>query len=79
MVPLTVDARRLLCPMPLIRLQNAIKGLPVGQPVAILCTDPGVKEDIPTWCRMYRHTVESIKEDPQTHEIQITVTVGGAQ
>lgn len=57
-----VDARRLLCPMPVIRLQDAINELPIGQTVEITCTDPGVKSDIPAWCRINGHHIEQIQE-----------------
>jgi tRNA 2-thiouridine synthesizing protein A len=52
-----VDARRLLCPMPVIRLQDCINQQPPGAEVRITCTDPGVQHDIPTWCRINGHSV----------------------
>lgn len=51
----TLDARRLLCPMPVIRTQQAVKKLQSGDVLEIICTDPGTLHDIPTWCRMYEH------------------------
>lgn len=70
-----VDARRLLCPMPVIRTQDAVAKMQAGEYVRITATDPGVKNDIPAWCRINGHKVESIevKED----EIMITVEVSG--
>jgi TusA-related sulfurtransferase len=52
-----VDARRLLCPMPVIRLQDRINQLPPGSEVRITCSDPGTQNDIPTWCRINGHSV----------------------
>ncbi len=52
-----VDARRLLCPMPVIRLQDCINQLPPGSEVRITCSDPGTQSDIPTWCRINGHSV----------------------
>jgi TusA-related sulfurtransferase len=52
-----VDARRLLCPMPVIRLQDRINQLPPGSKVRITCSDPGTQNDIPTWCRINGHRV----------------------
>ena len=52
-----LDARRLLCPLPVIRTQNALKALPVGAQLRVHCTDPGTLHDIPTWCRLNGHTV----------------------
>jgi tRNA 2-thiouridine synthesizing protein A len=54
-----VDARRLLCPMPVIRLQNCINQQSTGTSVRITCTDPGTMNDIPAWCRINGHTVVS--------------------
>jgi len=61
-----VDARRLLCPMPVIRLQDCINQLPAGANVRITCTDPGTLNDIPTWCRINGHTV--VSSDQQQDE-----------
>ena len=57
-----VDARRLLCPMPVIRLQNCINQQPPGTSVRITCTDPGTMNDIPAWCRINGHTVVRVDE-----------------
>ena len=58
-----VDARRLLCPMPVIRLQDCVNRQPPGTRVRISCTDPGTLNDIPTWCRINDHQVLSIHEE----------------
>jgi len=57
-----VDARRLLCPMPVIRLQDSFSDIAVGAIIEISCTDPGVKNDIPAWSRINGHKVLSIEE-----------------
>jgi len=57
-----VDARRLLCPMPVIRLQDCINQQPAGTKVRITCTDPGTLNDIPAWCRINGHSVVSSEE-----------------
>jgi tRNA 2-thiouridine synthesizing protein A len=59
----TINARNLLCPMPVIRLQDTLKHLPIGDCVTIMCTDPGVRFDIPAWCDVHGHTLLSIEED----------------
>jgi len=61
-----LDARRLLCPMPVIRLQDCLAKQPGGARVRITCTDPGTMNDIPTWCRINGHQVLD-NEQPQ-HE-----------
>jgi TusA-related sulfurtransferase len=70
----TVDARYLLCPLPVIRTQDQAAGLRPGDRMRVLCTDPGVLHDIPAWCRIYGHTVADITR--QGDEIAITIRVG---
>jgi tRNA 2-thiouridine synthesizing protein A len=54
-----LDARRLLCPIPVIRTQNAIRQLQAGEMLKVLATDPGVMQDIPAWARIHGHEVVS--------------------
>lgn len=67
----TLDARGQLCPMPVIRTQQEIKALAPGDTLEVVCTDPGVKEDIPAWCRVNGHEVMSIVEE--NNEIRVTI------
>jgi tRNA 2-thiouridine synthesizing protein A len=60
---LEIDARHLLCPMPVIRLQDAVAQAQPGQRVALIATDPGVQQDIPAWCRMHGHEILSCVQD----------------
>ena len=69
-----VDARNLLCPMPVIRAQDAVVKLQPGDTEQVLCTDPGVVHDIPAWCRVHGHEVFEINE--QGYEIVIHIRVG---
>lgn len=61
-----LDARRLLCPLPVIRLQDCVEKQIQGAKVRITCTDPGTMSDIPTWCRINGHQV--LSTDQQDHE-----------
>ena len=68
-----LDARRLLCPIPVIRTQDAIANYCTGDVVEVTGTDPGIKLDIPAWCRVNGHRVLSIAEENE--EITITIEV----
>lgn len=57
-----LNARNLLCPMPVIRLQNFMGKMQSGEVVKIICTDPGTKNDIPTWSRINKHEVVEMQE-----------------
>ncbi len=54
---IVIDARRLLCPMPVIRVQDQVATLAPGTLVDVICTDPGALNDIPMWCRINGHEV----------------------
>jgi len=71
-----VDARNLLCPLPVIRTQDAVAQLQPGDTLQVLCTDPGVVHDIPAWCRVHGHEVRDITE--QEYEITVSICVGGS-
>ena len=72
-----LDARRLLCPMPVIRAQERVKDLAPGDMLEVICTDPGALHDIPAWCRLNGHRVASAT-DPGALEMVITIVVGDA-
>jgi tRNA 2-thiouridine synthesizing protein A len=68
-----IDARNLLCPMPVIRTQNAIAGCQPGDELKVLCTDPGAVHDIPAWCRVHGHTISNIAQHDRDIIIDIRV------
>jgi tRNA 2-thiouridine synthesizing protein A len=47
--------------MPVIKVQNAIEGLPAGSQVEAVCTDPGALKDIPAWSRINGHRVLEVE------------------
>lgn len=69
-----LDARRLLCPLPVIRTQNAIQDLEPGALLQVLATDPGVMHDIPAWCRIHGHVVRTAEK--VDNEFHICIEVG---
>lgn len=72
----TLDARNLMCPLPVIRAQDAIKTLKVDDQLTVICTDPGALNDIPAWCRINGHTV--VNKIHSEHEIIVTIKVADA-
>jgi len=72
----TLDARNLLCPLPVIRTQDAVARLQPGDDLQVVCTDPGVLHDIPAWCRVHGHEVCAI--DEQADAITITIHIGNS-
>lgn len=70
-----LDARRLLCPMPVIRTQARVNALKPGQELEVVCTDPGALHDIPAWCRVNGHEV--LETGERGNECFVVLRVGG--
>ena len=70
----SLDARRLLCPMPVIRTQDRIAELQPGDILEVVATDPGALNDIPAWCRINGHKVLVSRED--RGEVVLEIEVG---
>ena len=68
-----VDARRLLCPMPVIRAQDRIAQLDNADTLEVVATDPGALHDIPAWCRVHGHEVLSSATDDD--EVRVVIRV----
>lgn len=47
----TLDLKGLLCPLPIVKIAQAIKKVGVGDVIEAVATDPGVLADIPAWTR----------------------------
>lgn len=50
-VTVTVDAKGLSCPMPIVKTAQAVKGLPSGAVIEVLATDAGSVKDFAAWSR----------------------------
>jgi tRNA 2-thiouridine synthesizing protein A len=71
-----LDARRMLCPLPVIRAQDRVAQLSAGDTLEVICTDPGANYDIPAWARMHGHHIIETRE--HEGEIIILIQVGDA-
>lgn len=74
----TIDCRRLLCPMPVIRVQNAVESLPDGTRVEAVCTDPGALKDIPAWARINGHKVIETRNGDGEYIVVVEVDHGSS-
>lgn len=52
---LEIDARGLLCPLPVLRARKALLGLPGGTLVRLLADDPAAVLDVPHFCAEAGH------------------------
>lgn len=53
--PVLIDARGLKCPLPVLKMEKRLAGLPPGAELVVLATDPMAKVDIPLYCRQHGH------------------------
>ena len=70
----TLDAGNLLCPMPVIRVQDRVAELHSGDRLEAIATDPGALQDIPAWCRINGHKVLETREEG--NRVVIVLEVG---
>ncbi|MGL5851788.1 MAG: sulfurtransferase TusA family protein [Phycicoccus sp.] len=72
--PPVVDARGTRCPVPVIRVARAVRGLPPGTTVVLLADDVAARSDVPAWSRLRGHAVTARPQDGFTEYV---VVVGG--
>ena len=68
-----LDARNLICPMPVIRTQQRVAELKDGEILKVRCTDPGALSDIPAWCRVHGHRVISTETDDDESTVLLQI------
>ena len=59
---LSLEFKGLLCPMPVVKLAQAMKQIQVGDLVEAVATDPGVMADIPAWARTTGNELVSLEK-----------------
>lgn len=59
-ISLSVDARGLSCPYPVIKAEEAMQKVKEGEVVEIITTDPSSKIKIPVWAEKNGHRVIEI-------------------
>lgn len=59
---LSLDFKGLLCPMPVVKLAQAMKQINVGEFVEAIATDAGVMADIPAWARTSGNEVVELEK-----------------
>ena len=64
MADVSVDAKGLNCPIPILKAKKAMKDVPSGGTLEVFATDPGAVQDFEAFCRSTGHElVESNVED----------------
>jgi tRNA 2-thiouridine synthesizing protein A len=53
----------LLCPIPVVKVSQAVKTMKVGDILEATATDPGVMADIPAWTKSTGNELVTIEKD----------------
>jgi len=57
-----VDARGLICPLPVLRARKALQSVAKGEAIEVLATDPAALKDFPAFCAESGHVLEAQSE-----------------
>jgi tRNA 2-thiouridine synthesizing protein A len=64
MADMTIDAKGMNCPLPILRAKKAMQSLPAGATLEVLTTDPGAVADFEAFCQSTgNELLESTKTD----------------
>ncbi|MCC6006612.1 MAG: sulfurtransferase TusA family protein [Rhodobacteraceae bacterium] len=58
----TLDARGMLCPLPVLRAARALRGMRAGDLLCLLSDDPAAVVDVPHFCTQSGH--EIVAQEP---------------
>lgn len=59
----TLDCTGLNCPLPILRLSKAVKGLAPGATVEMIATDPGAQKDVAAWATQTGNELVESREE----------------
>lgn len=57
MKKIDIDARELRCPLPLLKLKQALFAAEVGDEITLITRDTGSKKDIPSFIALTNHVI----------------------
>lgn len=57
-----LDARGLLCPLPILRCKKALAELSAGQVLKVVATDPGSVKDFQAFCKQTGHDLLTLSQ-----------------
>ena len=70
-----VDTRGLNCPLPILNLRKALKGVEYGEVLQLLSSDPGSVKDVEAFCRQTGN--ELLESEQQAGEFTYLVKKAG--
>ena len=67
----TIDATGLACPLPLLKLKQALHSMEAGEQVVLMASDANSLIDIKRFCEIAGHSFEIIRQENQLFEFLI--------
>lgn len=71
----TLDLKGLQCPLPVLRTNKALRGMPLGAELQILATDPAAPKDFENFCQTTGHVLVASEEAGGVFSIVIRKSV----
>jgi len=70
----TLDCIGLYCPMPIVKTAAMIKQMKPGEVLEILADDKGIKQDMPSWCKITGNECLSVEEENGQFKVYVKKT-----
>ncbi len=74
----SLDTRGSFCPVPIVETDAAMRGLSAGQILEILGDDPGIKLDLPAWCKANGERLLGMEQEGRVIRVLIEKTGEGS-
>jgi tRNA 2-thiouridine synthesizing protein A len=71
MADVTLDAKGLNCPLPILKTKKAIKDMAAGATLEVLSTDPGSMADMDAFCKQTGNELVESSQDGDTYKFLI--------
>ncbi|MFC4600251.1 sulfurtransferase TusA family protein [Cohnella hongkongensis] len=63
MADIVIDAKGLVCPMPIVKAKKGIDSIQTGQLMELQTTDKGSMNDLQAWVKQTNHELVDVKEE----------------
>ncbi|MFN3286478.1 MAG: sulfurtransferase TusA family protein [bacterium] len=77
--PVVLDCRGLLCPLPLLKTQQALASLPEGQVLEVWSTDPGTELNVRAWAQGSGYQVASLPPQDGVYRFHVRRSAGSGR
>lgn len=71
-----LDTRGLMCPLPLLRLKQALAGMSSGEMIEVLATDPAARLDFCVFLEQVGHHLLESGQDPKGDVLRFLIQKG---